>query len=150
MMFTVSTLARAVGTLGVTAALTLVASPAMAASNGADVIKEVYCQDLGYGIDCASLHGEIHFTITPSGNAVFQDNSRNGDTVTFPAGFSYSALVTQHHHVMLKGGVRQEFGSRYALTSSDTRYQQPCTFSMDAHYANGRYQFDNLSDNCTP
>lgn len=150
MMFTVSTLARTVGTLGVTAALTLVASPAMAASNGSDVIKEVYCQDLGYAIECASLHWEMHFIITPSGSVISQDNMRNGVTVTFPDGYSYSSVVTEHNQGVRKGGVSQEFGARYALMGSDTIFKQPCTFRMDAHFANGRYQFDNLSDNCTP
>lgn len=121
----------------------------MAAGNGAQVTNSSGCQTLPNATVCGTLHTETHNTSTPSGNTNIQANGKYDLTVTFTSGYSYSYSGSFHEHFLYKQGQPQEFSLHNSDTYTTSLYGT-CTTSWDLHYANGKYQFDNITEVCIP
>jgi len=143
------------------AALTLVASLAVASSasaapgNGADVVRQNECfTEFYYGTFCFDAKYVENSTETPSGNLSYHANGKSAFTFTGEGvrqGCNSSHSSKLNYHYLLKDGFRHESGSHQTGEFSvDCGYQADCTFSYDAHYANGQLQFERPKFNCNP
>ena len=146
-MISAKTLTRSAAAVGISGALALVASPAMAASGGASsggaqVVNESGCQNTSDGTVCSKIHSVVNTVTTPSGIENKVSTDRVYSTTSHPDGSTdwYSNIYRDHS--MTRGGKLQERSTHVDFSAAN------CIYMADIHYANGEYQFHKINFDC--
>lgn len=149
-MISVKILTRSAAALGVTGALALLASPAMADSGGAVVNRQSECRTDAYGTICSTLDLVTNKVTPRNGDTIYVYNLKATDSYYRLDGTSTGTIdFAVHYHTLLApDGSVMENG--YHGTTTSTNEAGTCIGSADIHYAHGTYQYYDTSHTCTP
>ncbi|MDQ3356332.1 MAG: hypothetical protein M3502_06400 [Actinomycetota bacterium] len=133
-------------TLTLLASLAVAGSVAATPGNGAQVFDESGCLAVDSGTICFDIRTVQKVTETPSGNFLYRGRGESSYSFTGAGrleGCSSSTSDESNYHYLVRDGVSQVAGDRYREELSVDCLGQTgtCTFSYQAHFANGEVQF---------
>ena len=135
------------------AALAAPGSASAAPGNGATKVKQSFCDTTTFGgTVCYDLNYVVNETRTPSGNVSFMTNGHNTIVNNARPGCRFTGDSRFHQHFLLKDGVLHEQGAHEesSLTMECFGRRQICTYTLQVHYANGRFQYRRPEFTCRP
>lgn len=121
--------------------------------DGATVVRQQFCDTTTFAPStvCYDLNYVRNETQTPSGNISFVTKGENTITQTTVTGCTFTGHTEFHRHYLLKGDTMQEQGDRETnwFTADCFGHSMTCTYTLEAHYANGEFQYFQPQFICT-
>ncbi len=136
------------------AALAVTGSALATPGNGATKTKQSFCDSTTFpgATVCYDLNYVVNQTQTPSGNVSFVTNGKNTIVDSTASGCTFTGDTSFHQHYLLKNGTLFESGAHEVSSFTANCFGQSttCTYTLQAHYTNGSFQYYRPEFTCTP